>query len=175
MGPALSGRPHSSTLPPSPGCVTDPTTPIPINAAARPARPRTKPVGGGGASIPQRSPNHSRFLAPSRRRLCTGRRMAHRCAACKAWLRCPWVEAGSRSHNAAPITLDSWLPRGVGFVPGAAWPARPLDARATSYARRVVSKPGQAQQALRRPTQGRRLLSTVQWFSPTYLAQRPYT
>ena len=75
------------------------------------------PVGSGGVSIPQRSPNH--------------------------------------------FTFDYWLPRGVGFVPGAAWPARPLDARAASYARRVVSKPGQALQALRRPTQGRRLLSTV--------------
>ena len=39
MGPALSGRPHSSTLSPSPRRVTDPTAPIPISAAARPARP----------------------------------------------------------------------------------------------------------------------------------------
>ena len=161
MGPAQKGRPHSSPLPPSRERVTDPAVPISIRASARPGRPRAEPVGGGGVPIPQHSPNHSRLLAPSRRRLCSGHRMACRCATCKAWLRCPWAVAGSRSHNTAPITLDSWLPRDVGFVPGTAWPARPLDARAASYARRVVSKPGQALQALRRPPQGRRLLSTV--------------
>ena len=39
--------------------------------------------------------------------------------------------------------------------PAAAWPARPLAVRAASFARRVVSKPGQAPQAPRRPPIGR--------------------
>ena len=39
--------------------------------------------------------------------------------------------------------------------PAAAWPARPLAVRAASFARRVVSKPGQAPQASRRPPIGR--------------------
>jgi len=41
-------------------------------------------------------------------------------------------------------------PRGIAFVPGTAWPARPLVAHAASCARRVASKPGQAPQAPRR-------------------------
>ena len=41
--------------------------------------------------------------------------------------------------------------------PAAAWPARPLAVRAASFARRVVSKPGQAPQAPRRPPIGRGL------------------
>ena len=97
--------------------------------------------------------------------------------ASEAWRRCPRAVAGSRSHNAAPLSLDSWLPRGVGFVPGAAWPARPLVARAASYARRVASKPGQALQTLRRPPQGRRLLSTLSWpcmpANSAYVQTRP--
>ena len=64
--------------------------------------------------------------------------------------------------------------------PAAAWPARPLAVRAASFVRRVVSKPGQAPQAPRRPPIGRclslvccRLVSAtahghrrqVRWFS----------
>ena len=144
-------------------------------ADARPVRPGCGARGRWRGIHPTTQLHLLSARAPSRRRLCSGRRMACRCAACEAWLRCPWAVAGSRSHNAAPLTLDSWLPRGVGFVPGAAWPARPLAARAASCARRVVSKPGQALQALRRPPQGRHLLSTVLRPSPVCLAQRPYT
>ena len=43
--------------------------------------------------------------------------------------------------------------------PTAARPARPLAVRAASFARRVVSKPGQAPQAPRRPPIGRRRAS----------------
>ena len=68
-------------------------------------------------------------------------------------------------------------PRGVAFVPGTAWPAHPLVARATSCARRVASKPGQAPQALRRPPQGRCLLSTLSWpcipANSAYVQTRP--
>ena len=42
--------------------------------------------------------------------------------------------------------------------PCGARPARPLAVRATSFARRVVSKPGQAQQASRHPPVGRLVL-----------------
>ena len=42
--------------------------------------------------------------------------------------------------------------------PCGARPARPLAVRAASFARRVVSKPGQAQQASRRPPVGRPVL-----------------
>ena len=45
MGPALSGRPHSSTLSTSPMPVTGTAPPIPISAAARPARPPCKAPG----------------------------------------------------------------------------------------------------------------------------------
>ena len=45
MGPALSGRPHSSTLSTSPMPVTGTAPPIPISVAARPARPPCKAPG----------------------------------------------------------------------------------------------------------------------------------
>ena len=82
--------------------------------------------------------------------------------ASEAWLRCPRAVAGPGSQDAEPdCRTHLIIPRGVTFVPGTAWPARPLDARAASYARRVASKPGQALQALRRPPQGQRLLITL--------------
>ena len=62
----------------------------------------------------------------------------HRCSCwlrhrCSCWLRC-WVSAGCATG-----------------VPGAVGPARPLTVRAASFARRVVSKPGQALRARLRP------------------------
>ena len=50
---------------------------------------------------------------------------------------------------------------GAAGVPGAASPARPRAVRAASFARRVVSKPGQAPQASRRPPIGRACRSCV--------------
>ncbi len=98
--------------------------------------------------------------------------------ASEAWLRCPRAVAGPGSQDAEPdCRTHLIIPRGVTFVPGTAWPARPLDARAASYARRVASKPGQALQALRRPPQGRRLLSTLSWpcmpANSAYVQTRP--
>ena len=145
MGPAQKGRPHSSPLPPSRERVTDPAAPYPSGRCEACQAPR-RAHGRWQGPIPQHSANHSRLLAPSRRRLCSGRRMACRCATCKAWLRCPWAVAGSRSHNTAPITLDSWLPRGVGFVPGTAGPAAPArrPRRELRSARRLEARPGPA-------------------------------
>ena len=110
-------------------------------------------------------------------------RLLHRWAgathgASEAWLRCPRAVAGPGSQDAEPdCRTHLIIPRGVTFVPGTAWPARPLDARAASYARRVASKPGQALQALRRPPQGRRLLSTLSWpcmpANSAYVQTRP--
>ena len=98
--------------------------------------------------------------------------------ASEAWLRCPRAVAGPGSQDAEPdCRTHLIIPRGVTFVPGTAWPARPLDARAASCARRVVSKPGQALQTLRRPPQGRRLLSTLSWpcmpANSAYVQTRP--
>ena len=104
MGPARKGRPHSSTSRHLLSVSRAPRRPIATKAAAR---PHTEPVDGDGVSIPQRSPTHSRLLAPSRRRLCSGHRMACRCAACKAWLRCPWAVTGHPSDNATPLTVCS--------------------------------------------------------------------
>ena len=60
--------------------------------------------------------------------------------------------------------------------PAAARPARPLAVRAASFARRVVSKPGQAPQASRRPPIGRGVcvLSVQAPPPPTGTAAGPY-
>ena len=129
MGPARKGRPHSSTLSTSPMPVTGTAPPIPISAAARPARLRTKPMGDGRAPNPEADARparpgcgargrwrgldpttqpqslHSRLLAPSRSRLCSGRRMA-----------CPPARRPSRELRSA---------RRLEARPGPAGPAAP--------------------------------------------------
>ena len=72
---------------------------------------------------------------------CCGRRVC--CPAGRA----AWCAGGRRSFCLFACGPDR--------SPAAARPARPLAVRAASFARRVVSKPGQAPQASRRPPIGR--------------------
>ena len=143
MGPACTGRPHSYASLSSPQPSRPPRSSQ--GRAACGARGRRR---GQVIKMPTRGLRG--LTAPPR--LVGGRH-----GACEAWLRCPWAVAGPPQHT------HLINPRGVAFVPGTAWPARPLVAHAASCARRVASKPGQAPQALRRPPQGRRLLSTLSW------------